>query len=52
MLAIIVTVLGHAMRRRKGETTYVCEHCGEHYDSLNGPTDWCEAALGAAKRGR
>lgn len=47
MLAVIVTYLGHAMRRRKGETNYVCEHCGCQYASLHEPTEWCEAALNA-----
>lgn len=49
-LAIIVNYLGHAMLRRHGETTYACQHCGEAYDSLYGPKDWCTAALGAAGR--
>lgn len=49
MLAIIVNYLGHAMLRRKGETTYVCENCGQQYASFREPTDWCEAGLGASR---
>lgn len=48
-LAIVVSYLGHAMLRRQGETTYVCQHCGEHYGSFREPTEWCDAALGAAR---
>lgn len=49
-LALVVSYLGHRLRRYHGEAEYHCDHCGRMFRSSTEPADWCDEALGKASR--